>query len=288
MSEAFVFNLRGPNPTAAGGGELGGRNRRRRRPDLAAGVRSRQTDVRSGERVRALAGGGGARGRGGERDGNGRAMLAHARFFTDFKNSHALRLRHASRSKSAPAPGRPSWRCAVAQNLTTPAVGSGFRARGSTTSPRWRSRCGAHARASRTATRASSHRAASCGSTSRWLGRPGRDRGRRSARRARRRARRRRTRWTRGRWSAFRALGARGVGFEWREWRERRGVVRTTTTTTGVIDGRIRRRGRAAKVRVRSGHRDRPARRRSGAFCEFNALGTLRDDLVFGRRDTHA
>ena len=52
----------------------------------------------------------------------------HLRFLTDFKNAHALRLGHASRSReSAPAPGQPSWRCAVAQTLTTPAVGSGFR-----------------------------------------------------------------------------------------------------------------------------------------------------------------
>ena len=135
VSEAFVTNLRGPNPTAAAGrGELGGEVgaagdptsppvyvRGKLTSDLANAARAGWLEARA--EVRAGTGTGPGTGTNG--NGNGRAMMrSHLRFFTDFKNSHALRLRHASRSReSAPAPGRPSWRCAVAQNLTTtPAV----------------------------------------------------------------------------------------------------------------------------------------------------------------------
>ena len=135
VSEAFVFNLRGANPTPPRAevnvaGEIGAAGDPASPPVYVRGKLTSDLANASAHWLAAevCAGEGGASANG---NGNGRAMLAHARFFTDFKNSHALRLRHASRSReSAPAPGRPSWRCAVAQNLTTPAVGSGFRGLG--------------------------------------------------------------------------------------------------------------------------------------------------------------
>lgn len=301
VSEAFVVNLRGPNPTPPRvevnvAGEIGAAGDPASPPVYVRGkLTSRRLANASAHwlaaEVRAGEGGASANG-----NGNGRAMLARARFFTDFKNSHALRLRHASRSReSAPAPGRPSWRCAVAQNLTTPAVGSGFGGSGfdheskvevtvrcakpdgdeSGESPpggelrfdvkvaRGGAGAGPRAaiRASCSTPRAPSSdavdtRSVECGVSS--------------------------------------ARGAEGVGFEWRrEWRER-DVVRGDRDDDddddgGVSDGSYSDGGveprRFASVRVIAID---PRGGGPSAFCEFNALGTLRDDLVFGRRDKHA
>ena len=143
VSEAFVTSLRGPNgPTSPRvevnvAGEVGAAGdptappvyvRCKLTSDLAnAGAHWLAAEVRAGDGGASASAKGNANG-----NGNGRPpMLAHARLFTDFKNSHALRFRHALRSReSAPAPGAPSWGCAVAQNWTTPAVGSGFRGLG--------------------------------------------------------------------------------------------------------------------------------------------------------------
>ena len=89
------------------------------------------------------------------------------------------------------------------------------------------------------------------------------------------------------------ARGAEGVGFEWRrEWRAR-DVVRgdrvddddddggDTAGSSGVGDDGVEPR-RFASIRVTAID---PRGGGPSAFCEFNSLGTLRDDLVFGRRD---
>lgn len=92
------------------------------------------------------------------------------------------------------------------------------------------------------------------------------------------------------------ARGVEGVGFEWRrEWRAR-DVVRgdrvddddddggDTAGSSGVGGDGVEPR-RFASIRVTAVD---PRGGGPSAFCEFNALGTLRDDLVFGRRDKHA
>ena len=281
VSEAFVTNLRGPNgPTSPRvevnvAGEVGAAGdptappvyvRGKLTSDLAnAGAHWLAAEVRAGE-------GSASRERERERERErARCMLAHLRFLTDFKNAHALRLRHASRSReSAPAPGQPSWGCAVAQTLTTPAVGSGFRGLGFN----YESKVEVTVRCTRSGESPDGespgvrHRAVSCGSTRRWLGTAsGRD-GRRFAPRPLRRARRRRrrTRLIRGRWSlrfrgrgARRASGSSGGGSGARARRRPRGPGgrrRRRRGRHGRVERGGRRRGRAAKVRVHSGHRD--------------------------------
>jgi len=316
VSEAFVANLRGPNPTLPRvevnlAGEIGAAGDPTKPPvyvrgkltsDLAdAGAHWLAFEARAGE--------GGTNTTGGDGNGNGngngngrqkRMRSRHLRFFTDFKNSHALRLRHASRSRaSAPAPGAPSWRCAVAQNLTSIAVGSGFRgvgfncesnvevtvrcARGDE-SPSDESYVGGElrfdakvardaARVARAAIRASSStpRASSSSSsdavdTIRSV-----------------------------ECAVSSSKGVEGVGFEWRrEWRAR-DVVRGDRDDdshddggdTAVGDGgdRVEAASRFASVRVTAID---PRGGGPSAFCEFNALGTPRDDPVFGRCDERA
>ena len=92
------------------------------------------------------------------------------------------------------------------------------------------------------------------------------------------------------------ARGVEGVGFEWRrEWRAR-DVVRGDRVDDDDDDGGdtavqplqpiqtagSRRLRRFASVRVTAID---PRGGGPSAFCEFNALGTPRDDPVFGRRD---
>ena len=303
VSEAFVFNLRGANPTPPRAevnvaGEIGAAGdpasppvyvRGKLTSDLAnASAHWLAAEVRAGE--------GGASANG---NGNGRAMLAHARFFTDFKNSHALRLRHASRSReSAPAPGRPSWRCAVAQNLTTPAVGSGFRGSGFN----YESKVEVTVRCARSGAPDGDEGVESPGGELRFdvkVARDGAGAGPRAAIRAScstPRASSSDAVDTRSvECGVSSARGAEGVGFEWRrEWRERADVVRGDRDDDddddgGVSDGSYSDGGveprRFASVRVIAID---PRGGGPSAFCKFNALGTLRDDLVFGRRDTHA
>ena len=95
------------------------------------------------------------------------------------------------------------------------------------------------------------------------------------------------------------ARGVEGVGFEWRrEWRAR-DVVRgdrdddshddggdtAVTAVTADTDGGVEAASRFASVRVTAID---PRGGGPSAFCEFNALGTPRDDPVFGRRDERA
>ena len=320
VSEAFVANLRGPNPTrprveVTAAGEIGPAGDPTKPPvyvrgkltsDLAvAGAHWLAFEARAGE------GGTGTGGDGnGNGNGNGRPHMMrsrHLRFFTDFKHSHALRLRRERRSEeSAPSPGRPSWRCAVAQNLTTPGLGLGFAgvgfdhesnvevtvrcARGADEtgeeSPSGESYVGGElrfdakvardaARVARAAIRASSStpRASSSSSSDAVDTRS-------------------------VECAVSSAKGVEGVGFQWkREWHSSRDVVRgdrddshdggdaavggdDTAVNDGGVDAM-----RFASVRVTAID---PRGGGPSAFCEFNALGTERDDPVFGRCDERA
>jgi len=313
VSEAFVTNLRGPNgPTSPRvevnvAGEVGAPGdptappvyvRGKLTSDLAnAGAHWLAAEVRAGEGSASASASANGKGKG---NGNGApAMLAHLRFFTDFKRSHALRLRHASRSReSAPAPGAPSWGCAVAQTLTTPAVGSGFRGLGFN----YESKVEVAVRCARSGESpdGESPGGESPGGELRFDAKVARDgvgagraaiRASSSAPRASSSSDAVDTRSVE--FAVSGARGVEGVGFEWRrEWRAARDVVRGDRvddddddggdTAVGGVGGDGVEPRRFASIRVTAVD---PRGGGPSAFCEFNSLGTLRDDLVFGRRD---